>query len=92
MEISSIHPGVYSGAEANSVSPQEAAQRRELIQAAKTVNASGVFGEQNELVFVLNPGTRQMIARLVDRKTGEVKRQVPPEYILQLAADLREKT
>jgi uncharacterized FlaG/YvyC family protein len=92
MEISSIHPGVYSGAEANSVSPQEAAQRRELIQAANTVNASGVFGEQNELVFVLNPGTRQMIVRLVDRKTGEVKRQVPPEYVLRLATDLRQKT
>ena len=92
MEISAIHAGVYPSAESNAVSPQEGAQRRELIQAAKTVNASGVFGDQNELVFVLNPGTRQMIVRLVDRKTGEVKRQVPPEYVLQLAADLRQKT
>ena len=90
MEISSIHAGVYPSGEANAVSPQEAAQRRELIHAAKTVNASGLFGGQSELVFVLHPGTRQAIIRLVDRKTGEVTLQVPPEYVLQLAADLRQ--
>ena len=92
MEISSVRPGVYAGVEASAVSPQEAAKRRELIQATKAVDASGAFGDQNELVFVLNPGTHEAIVRLVDRKTREVLLQVPPEYVLRMAEDLRQKT
>ena len=88
MEISAIRPSVYPGATANSISPQEAAQRRELIQAVKAVNASGALESPNELVF-LPSGSHEVIVRLVDRKTGEVKLQVPPEYVLQLAADLK---
>jgi len=92
MEISAIQPGMYPATAGSPVSPQEASKRRELIQAAKAVNTSGALGEQNELVFVLNPGSNEAILRLVDRKTGEVMLQLPPEYVLRLAQDLRRKT
>ena len=92
MEVSSIQANVFTPPEAPTVSPQEAAERRQLIQAAKAINSSGALGDENELVFVLDPGTHQAILRLVDRKTREVRSQMPPEYALRLAEDLNQKT
>ena len=88
MDISSIQPNSYHGFGSPQLSAQQTTQRRELIQAAKSVNSSGVLGEQNELVFVINPGDHRAIMRLVDRNTHEVVMQVPPEYVLRLAEDL----
>ena len=42
-------------------------------------------------MFVLNPGSHQAIVRLVDRQTGEVLLQLPPEYVVRLAEDLTKK-
>jgi flagellar protein FlaG len=69
------------------VSVAEADQRRQLLQAAKTVNESGALG-QNQLVFVLDRQTHQAVIRVVDRNTQQVVSQIPPEYVLQLAQDL----
>ena len=91
MEISAIPPNANSTAQAPYVSPQEAAQRRQLHSAIKAVNSSDALGERNELVFVLNPGSHQAIVRLVDRQTGEVLLQLPPEYVVRLAEDLTKK-
>ena len=69
------------------VPPEEAAQRRELLQAAKSVNASGTLG-QNQLVFAVDPTTHHVIMRVENRDTGEVILQVPPEDVMQMAEDL----
>ncbi|MGI8743251.1 MAG: flagellar protein FlaG [Bryobacteraceae bacterium] len=68
--------------------PEHVAERRELIQAAKTINGSGVLGDQNELVFAVDRATHRAIMRVVDRETQEVVLQLPPEYVLHLAEDL----
>jgi len=65
----------------------EAAQRRQLLGAAQSVNASGVLG-QNQLVFILDRQTHQAVIRVVDRSTQQVVSQIPPEYVLQLAREL----
>ena len=91
MEISAIKPSNYPAPELANVTPQEAAQRRELIKAIKAVNSSETLGEQNELVFVLNPGDHRPIVRLVDRKTREVVMQLPPEYVVRLAEESTRK-
>jgi len=69
------------------VAPQEAADRRELVQAAKSVNASGTLGE-NQLVFAVDPTTHHIIMRVQNRNTHEVVLQVPPETVMQMAEDL----
>jgi uncharacterized FlaG/YvyC family protein len=69
------------------VPPEEAAQRRQLVQAAKSVNASGTLG-QNQLVFAVDPTTHHVIMRVENRDTGEVILQVPPEDVMQMAEDL----
>ncbi len=69
------------------VPPEEMAHRRELVQAAKSVNVSGILG-QNQLVFSVDRATHRMVIRLVDRDTHEVVLQLPPEYVMRLAQDL----
>ena len=66
---------------------EEAAQRRQLLQAAQSVNESGVLG-QNQLVFLLDRQTHRAVIRVVDRTTHQVISQIPPEYVLRLAQDL----
>jgi hypothetical protein len=70
------------------VPPEIAAANRELIHAAKALNASEMFGDENELTFQMDRRARHMVLRVVNRKTGEVVSQVPPEVVLRLAADL----
>ena len=65
-------------------------QNRELIQAVKAVNVAELFGQNSELTFVLDRESRRALVRLIDRKTNEVIRQIPPEYILRMAAELIE--
>ncbi len=57
------------------------------MQAAKSVNASGILG-QNQLVFVMDRQTHRPVFRVVDRSTQQVVTQIPPEYVLRLAQDL----
>jgi flagellar protein FlaG len=68
---------------------EQPAEQREVIKAVKALNATEMFGEQNELQFQTDRQTRRMVVQVVDRKTKEVVSQVPPEYVLRLAEDLR---
>jgi len=87
MDTSSIQPVGYSLPAAPVISAQEASERRQVIQAAQTVNDSGVLG-QNQLVFLVDRRTHRPIIRVEDRQTHAVVFQVPPEYVLRLAENL----
>ena len=67
----------------------QAAENRNLVQAVKALNSAQSFGDQNELTFLLDRNTRLPVIRIVDRKTKEVIDQIPPEYVLRLAEELR---
>jgi uncharacterized FlaG/YvyC family protein len=41
------------------------------------------------LVFVFDRDTHQPIMRVVDSKTNEVIMQLPPDYVLNLAAEAK---
>lgn len=71
------------------VPPEIAAEQRELIHAVKAINPSELFGEGSELTFVLDRETRRPVVRIVDRKTKELIQQIPPEYVLRMADDLK---
>ncbi len=71
------------------VPSEQVPQQRELIQAVKALNAVELFGQNSELTFVLDRQTRRAVVRIVDRNTNEVLRQIPPEYVLRLAEDLK---
>ncbi|MBZ5586209.1 MAG: flagellar protein FlaG, partial [Acidobacteriia bacterium] len=88
MEITGVSPMTAIPVEAPPVAVDRAAENREVIRAVKALNASEMFGEENELQFQLDSRTQRMLIRVVNPKTGEVVSQLPPEYVLRLAAEL----
>ena len=48
-----------------------------------------MFGHDDELVFQKDQRTQRMLIRVVNRETREVVSQLPPEYVLRLAEDLK---
>jgi uncharacterized FlaG/YvyC family protein len=44
---------------------------------------------ENELRFQKDPETNRFVVRVVNRNTREVISQVPEEYVLRLAADIK---
>jgi uncharacterized FlaG/YvyC family protein len=87
MVINPVQPDVSSPLVSPQVSVQQAAQSRQVVQAAKSVNESGVLG-QNQLVLMVDRQTHRPVFQVVDRNTHEVLSQIPPEYVLRLAQDL----
>jgi flagellar protein FlaG len=92
MDISAI----YSSAQAAAANPSslvadKVAENRELIQAVKSLNSSEL-SHDGELTFQMDRDTRRTVIRIVDRKTNEVIRQVPPEYVLRLAKQIGRNT
>lgn len=65
------------------------AENRDLIQAVRGVNSSGRLGDNRELTFLLDRETRRPVIQIIDRETHEVIQQVPAEYVLRIAEDLR---
>ena len=72
------------------VTPEQLAENRDLVQAVKALNAAASFGDDNELSFLLDRNTRLPVIRIVNRKTNELVDQIPPEYVLRLAEELRQ--
>jgi flagellar protein FlaG len=86
MVINSLQPNA-SPATRSQASAGQAAENRQALQAAKSVNESGILGE-NQLVFMVDRQTHRPVFRIVDRNTHQVISQIPPEYVLRLAQDL----
>ena len=91
MDISSTHSSTVAvSAPAEPAAAHPLAQdQRDLIHAVRAVNAAQTFGQDNELTFILDRVTHRAVARLVSRKTGEVVEQIPAEYVLRMAEELK---
>lgn len=92
MEISPVNRNVPAvAAPAEAIPVDQAAENREVVRAVKALNGTEMFGEENQLMFQRDPETQRMVIRVVNRKTDEVISQIPPEYVLRLARDLKPK-
>ena len=90
MDISGVKGSAPPAPATVSTVPAEAsAQNRELIHAVKALNGAEMFGERNELQFQKDPQTQRIVIRMVDRQTKEVLSQIPPKYVLELAAQVK---
>lgn len=66
----------------------DAVQSEELLQSIKALTDNGTYSVR----FELNKETEEMVINLIEQKSGEVIRQIPPEEILgvhKMLADLR---
>ena len=73
IDLSGTTPDLSGGAAKDSIRIQS--ENRQVIQAARAVNASDSLG-QNELTFFLDPRSRQAVIRIVNRDTQEVIEQI----------------
>jgi flagellar protein FlaG len=90
MEIGSIQSSTQALAVVPSpMSATETVENQDIVQAVKALSETELFGQDNELTFVLDRETRKPVVRIVNRQTNEVIRQIPPESVLRLAEDLR---
>jgi uncharacterized FlaG/YvyC family protein len=64
-------------------------EERILVHAVKAVNASEMLGPENELTFLRDRGTRRAVVRIVNKRTGEVIQQIPAEYVLRMAEEMK---
>jgi flagellar protein FlaG len=90
MGIGPFNPNVLHLNIAQTAEPaQRTTERVEIIQAVKAVNKTELFGQENELTYVLDQDSRKMLVRIVNKATQEVVRQIPAEYLLKLAIELK---
>jgi uncharacterized FlaG/YvyC family protein len=90
MEISAIdRSGLGSSVPAAPATVDHAAENRAVVRAVKALNGTEMFGQDNQLTFRKDPETQRMVIRVVNRKTEEVVTQIPAEYVLRLAEDLK---
>jgi uncharacterized FlaG/YvyC family protein len=90
MDITAISRNVEMlHAPAPAIPADKAAENREVVQAVRAVNGAELFGQDSELMFQKDPITQRMVVQLVNPKTKEVISQIPAEYVLRLAEDLK---
>jgi len=93
MDITAISRGVEAlHAPAPAIPADKAAENREVVQAVKALNGAEMFGQDSELTFQRDPLTQRMVLQMVNKKTKEVISQIPQEYVLRLAQDLKPRT
>jgi uncharacterized FlaG/YvyC family protein len=48
-----------------------------------------MFGQDEELAFQMDSATKHLVVQIINRNTKEVISQVPPEYVLRMAQNLK---
>jgi uncharacterized FlaG/YvyC family protein len=71
-------------------SNQDPAFLKQVSTAVRALNQSGLYGQDRELQFARDPGTKTMVIKIVQPQTGEVLEQIPPEEVLRAAAALQQ--
>jgi len=69
---------------------QESALTKQVVSAVRALNQSGMYGQDRELQFARDPGTKTMVIKVVQQQTGEVIEQIPPEEVLRAAEALKQ--
>ena len=89
MDITTVNRSLPVTAAPAATTPVDNSSNRDVVQAVKALNGAEMFGE-NELTFQKDPLTHRMVVKIINRNTQEVVMQIPPEYVLQLAEDLKQ--
>ena len=89
MQIGPTNPLMPAPAvDPNPAPNQDAALFKQVATAVRALNQSELYGQDRELQFARDPGTKTMVIKVVQQGTGEVVEQIPPEEVLRAAAAL----
>jgi uncharacterized FlaG/YvyC family protein len=67
--------------------PPPSEDQKALLQAVKVVNAAHLFGQDNEVTFIIDRAANIAVVRIVNKNTGELVQQIPNEQILKMAEE-----
>lgn len=91
MQIDSVNSvRVAAAAAAAPVGYQPPANFKQLVTAIRALNKSELYGQDRQLQFARDPGTRMMVIRVVRPNTGEVIEQIPSEQVLRAFESLEQ--
>jgi len=91
MDVASVsHPGQALPAIPDTQNPNWLVENREMIQTVKRIADTELMGQDTELTFALDRDTKRPVVRGINRQTGEIVWQMPPEYVLALAQQFNE--
>jgi uncharacterized FlaG/YvyC family protein len=65
---------------------------REVATAVQTLNQNGTAGPGREFSIAIDGKTRIPVVRIVDSVTNELIEQLPSQYILDLAQQIKQET
>jgi flagellar protein FlaG len=88
MNVTPLHNSQIVAPSPVPASNDQQAENLALVQAVQAINAAELYGEQGELSFALDRRTQRGVVRLIERKTKQVIREVPPDQVLSLAESL----
>jgi uncharacterized FlaG/YvyC family protein len=89
MQIDSLN-SVKAAAAPTPVGYEPPANFKQLVTAVRELNKSESYGEERQLQFARDPGTRKLVIRIVRPNTGEVIEQIPPEHVLRAFESLEQ--
>jgi uncharacterized FlaG/YvyC family protein len=91
MDISSINNlSAHASAPTEPTTPQPAnADQRALIQAIKAISAAELFGSEQDITFTFDRYTGRAVARIINRSTGQLIRQIPARTVLRMAEEYK---
>lgn len=88
-----IRASATAAAETGKTLPYDVAASRvsvgRITEAAEELNRF-VQGEQRDLKFQVHEDSGEVVVRVVDRKSGDLIRQIPNDVVLELAAKVRD--
>ena len=64
---------------------------RQIVTAVRGLNKSEMLGQERQLAFLRDPETQRPVIQILDRNTGDVIDQIPPETVLRLAQEMQGK-
>ena len=63
---------------------QQDAATQQIVAAVHAINKSELFGQDRELQFTRDNVAHRVVIKIMNRKTGEVIDQIPPETVLSM--------
>jgi uncharacterized FlaG/YvyC family protein len=69
-------------------SREDADAQQAVVAAVRALNKSELLGSDRELQFTRDSQTQKMVMQIVDRKSGAVLDQTPPEQLLLIMKNL----
>jgi uncharacterized FlaG/YvyC family protein len=70
-------------------SPDELLNDRQVVTAVQWLNQAEWLGQDRELTYKHDLRTGKPVIQILERQTGEVVDQIPPESVLRLVTELQ---